>query len=174
MSARREVIVVGGGQAGLAIGRLPADEGRDFTILEAAAAPAATWRERWDSLVLFTPVRYDSLPGKPSPGDPDHYPTRDEVIAHLEEYARDLPVELNSRVTAVRPSGRRLRRRARGAVIRGGAGRHRDRPVPGSVHPAHREPAGLRCPLLQAFRSVTGTTTRYDGTTTRFVYGAIS
>ena len=105
MIARREVVVVGGGQAGLAIGRLLADQGRDFTVLEAASTPAAAWRERWDSLVLFTPVRYDSLPGKPFPGDPDHYPTRDEVVAYLEEYARDLPVELNSPVTGVRRAG---------------------------------------------------------------------
>lgn len=105
MSARREVVVVGGGQAGLAIGHFLAEQGRDFVILEAASEPAATWRERWDSLVLFTPVRNDSLPGKPFPGDPDHYPTRDEVVAYLEDYARDLPVELDSRVTAVRQTG---------------------------------------------------------------------
>jgi putative flavoprotein involved in K+ transport len=105
MTARREVVVIGGGQAGLAIGRLLADQGRDFVILEAAPVPAATWRERWDSLVLFTPVRYDSLPGRPFPGDPDRYPARDEVVAYLEDYARDLPVELDSRVTAVRQTG---------------------------------------------------------------------
>jgi putative flavoprotein involved in K+ transport len=105
MSARHEVIVVGGGQAGLAIGHYLAEQGRDFVILEAGSAPAAAWRERWDSLVLFTPVRNDALPGKPFPGDPDHYPTRDEVVAYLEDYARDLPVELNSRVTAVRQAG---------------------------------------------------------------------
>ncbi len=105
MSARREVVVVGGGQAGLAIGHFLAEQGRDFVILEAASEPAATWRERWDSLVLFTPVRNNSLPGKPFPGNPDHYPTRDEVVAYLEDYARDLPVELNSRVTAVRATG---------------------------------------------------------------------
>ena len=105
MSARRDVVVVGGGQAGLAIGHFLAEQGRDFVILEAASEPAATWRERWDSLVLFTPVRNDSLPGKPFPGDPDHYPTRDEVVAYLEDYALDLPVELNSRVTAVRQTG---------------------------------------------------------------------
>jgi putative flavoprotein involved in K+ transport len=105
VSARRDVIVVGGGQAGLAIGHYLAEQGRDFVILEAASEPAAGWRERWDSLVLFTPVRRDSLPGKPFPGDPDHYPTRDEVVAYLEDYARELPVELDSRVTAVRRSG---------------------------------------------------------------------
>jgi cation diffusion facilitator CzcD-associated flavoprotein CzcO len=65
---RREVIVVGGGQAGLAIGYLLAQQGRQFTILEAADTPAAAWRERWDSLRLFTPVRYDSLPGRAFPG----------------------------------------------------------------------------------------------------------
>jgi putative flavoprotein involved in K+ transport len=105
VSARREVVVVGGGQAGLAIGHYLAEQGRDFVVLEAASEPAATWRERWDSLVLFTPVGRDSLPGKPFPGDPDRYPTRDEVVAYLEEYARELPVELNSRVTAVRQAG---------------------------------------------------------------------
>ena len=102
MSARRDVIVIGGGQAGLAIGHHLAAQGRDFLILEAASEPAATWRERWDSLVLFTPVRNNSLPGTRFPGDPDHYPTRDEVVAYLEGYASRLPVELNSRVTAVR------------------------------------------------------------------------
>ena len=56
----------------------------DFTILEAAAEPAAALAERWDSLVLFTPVRYDSLPGLPFPGDPDSYPARDDVVAYLD------------------------------------------------------------------------------------------
>ena len=101
---RRDVIVVGGGQAGLAIGYLLAQQGRRFTILEAADTPAAAWRERWDSLRLFTPVRYDSLPGRAFPGDPDSYPGRDDVVAYLTDYARDfeLPVELSSRVRAVR------------------------------------------------------------------------
>jgi putative flavoprotein involved in K+ transport len=105
MSERREVIVVGGGQAGLAIGYFLAQHGRDFTILEAADTPAAAWRERWDSLRLFTPVRYDSLPGRAFPGDPDSYPGRDDVVAYLTDYARHLalPVELGSRVRSVRP-----------------------------------------------------------------------
>jgi putative flavoprotein involved in K+ transport len=101
---RRDVVVIGGGQAGLAIGRLLAQQGRRFVILEAAGEPAAAWRTRWDSLRLFTPVRYDSLPGLPFPGDPDSYPCRDDVIAYLTDYAQrfELPVELDSRVLAVR------------------------------------------------------------------------
>jgi putative flavoprotein involved in K+ transport len=106
MSERRDVVVVGGGQAGLAIGYHLARQGRDFTILEAAAEPAAAWRERWDSLLLFTPAGYDALPGLPFPGDPGRHPTRDEVVSYLAEYADRfaLPVELNSRVLSVAES----------------------------------------------------------------------
>jgi putative flavoprotein involved in K+ transport len=101
---RLEVVVVGGGQAGLTIGYFLQQQGRDFTILEAAAEPAVAWRERWDSLKLFTPARYDGLPGLAFPGDPDRYPGRDEVVAYLTEYVRhfDLPVELASPVRAIR------------------------------------------------------------------------
>ena len=104
---RHDVIVVGGGQAGLAIGYFLAQQGRDFTILEAAAAPAAAWRERWDSLRLFTSARYDALPGLAFPGDPDRYPGRDEVVEYLTSYARhfDLPVQLDSPVRAIRRMG---------------------------------------------------------------------
>jgi putative flavoprotein involved in K+ transport len=104
MSERLEVIVIGGGQAGLAAGYHLAQQGRRFKILDAAADPAAAWRGRWESLTLFTPVRYDSLPGRPFPGDPDSYPDRDQVVAYLSDYARhfELPVELDSQVRSVR------------------------------------------------------------------------
>src|SRR4051794_26462510 len=104
MTEHRDVVVVGGGQAGLAMGYFLAQHDRRFTILEAATELAAVWRERWDSLKLFTPVRRDSLPGREFPGDPDSYPGRDEVVDYLEDYARhfQLPVELDSRVLAVR------------------------------------------------------------------------
>jgi putative flavoprotein involved in K+ transport len=101
---RHEVIVIGGGQAGLALGYHLAHQGRRFTIFDAGDAPAAVWRARWDSLTLFTPARYDALRGRAFPGDPDHYPTRDEVVDYLTDYARDfeLPLELNRRVRAVK------------------------------------------------------------------------
>jgi putative flavoprotein involved in K+ transport len=98
-----DVAVVGSGQAGLAIGYWLAKQGRRFVILEAGDSVATAWRKRWDSLVLFTSRRYDALPGLAFPGDPDGYPTRDEVIAYLERYASqfNLPVETNSHVRAL-------------------------------------------------------------------------
>jgi len=95
-----DVVVIGGGQAGLGIGHFLARQGRRFVILERAAEIAPAWRERWDSLTLFTPRRYSALPGFPFPGDPDGYPTRDDVIAYLERYVEtfQLPIEFNSEV----------------------------------------------------------------------------
>jgi putative flavoprotein involved in K+ transport len=102
-SQHREVVVIGGGQAGLAVGYFLAQQGRRFAILEAASEAAAAWRSRWDSIRLFTPVRYNSLPGLTFPGDPDSYPGRDDVVAYLTDYAQhfELPVEFDSRVRSV-------------------------------------------------------------------------
>ena len=100
--------MIGGGQAGLALGYFLSQQGRDFTILEAAADPGAAWRQRWDSLKLFTSARYNALPGLPFPGAPDRYPSRDEVVDYLADYARrfELPVELDSRVRLLsKPNG---------------------------------------------------------------------
>src|SRR4051812_8417921 len=105
-SERHEVVVIGGSQTGLAIGYFLAAQGADFVILDAESEPAGVWRKRWDSLTLFTSARYDSLPGLPFPGDPDRYPTKDEVAHYLTDYARrfELPVELDSAVRALHPS----------------------------------------------------------------------
>ena len=101
---RVEVAVIGAGQAGLAIGHFLARSGRAFVILEAGESVATAWRERWDSLILFTPRRYDALPGLPFTGDPDRHPGRDEVVAYLEHYARtfDLPIRFRSRVRSLK------------------------------------------------------------------------
>jgi FtsP/CotA-like multicopper oxidase with cupredoxin domain len=103
-----DVAVIGAGQAGLAIGCLLAQQDRRFVILDGADSIGAAWRDRWDSLVLFTPRRYDSLPGLAFPGDPAGYPTRDEVVAYLEQYAStfQLPVQLESTVRSVSKNGR--------------------------------------------------------------------
>ena len=97
---RLEVAVIGGSQAGLAMGYYLAQQGRRFVIFERADSVAPAWRQRWDSLKLFTPRGYSALPRLPFPGDPDDYPTRDEVIAYLEQYAEtfELPIEFNRHV----------------------------------------------------------------------------
>src|SRR3954467_15899533 len=98
------VAVVGAGQAGLAVAYFLRQAGLELTVLERADSIGSAWRERWESLTLFTPRRYDALPGLAFPGDPDGYPTRDEVIAYLEQYAQtfELPVELNTPVKTLR------------------------------------------------------------------------
>ena len=100
---RFDVVVVGAGQAGLAMGYFLARQGGRFVILEATDSIGAAWRTRWASLVLFTPRRHSALAGLAFPGDPDSYPTRDEVIAYLEQYAAtfELPIELNSAVRSL-------------------------------------------------------------------------
>ena len=99
--ARYDAVVIGAGQAGLAMGYvLKQQQGRKLVILEAVDSIGSAWRDRWESLRLFTPRRYSGLPGLPFPGDPEGYPDRDEVIAYLERYAEtfELPVQLNSPV----------------------------------------------------------------------------
>jgi putative flavoprotein involved in K+ transport len=97
--ARYDIVVIGAGQAGLAIGYF-LKQGRTFVIVEAADSIGSAWRDRWESLRLFTPRRYSGLPNLPFPGDPEGYPDRAEVIAYLERYAEtfELPVELKSPV----------------------------------------------------------------------------
>ncbi|MCA1655493.1 MAG: NAD(P)/FAD-dependent oxidoreductase [Pseudonocardiaceae bacterium] len=103
MTSVLDVVVVGGGQAGLAMGYHLRARGGSFAILEAGGAVGHTWRSRWDSLRLFTPARYAGLPGMPFPGPPDGYPAKDQVADYLVEYAAafDLPIRLDTTVTAM-------------------------------------------------------------------------
>jgi len=102
-----DVIVVGAGQAGLAIAWYLARLGLRFQVLEASAELGQSWRSRWDSLTLFTPAQYDALPGMPFPAPADTYPTKEPVADYLRAYADAfrLPVRLNSRVTSLSRSG---------------------------------------------------------------------
>lgn len=98
--------MVGGGQAGLTAGYHLKRAGVPFVILDAAARGGQSWRERWDSLELFTPAGYSALPELPFPGDQERYPGKDEVADYLETYADELelPVRRGARVTALERS----------------------------------------------------------------------
>ena len=96
-------IVIGGGQAGLAAGYYLAQGGASFVILDGGSSVGEPWRKRWDSLRLFTPAIFDSLPGMPFPADGSYFPTKDEVAGYMEAYAAkfQLPVKLKTRVDAL-------------------------------------------------------------------------
>lgn len=98
-----DVMVIGGGQAGLAMGHHLAQRGLRFEIVDAGAEIGAAWRSRWDSLRLFTSGRYDNLPGLPFPAAPDTYPGKDDVADYLQAYAArfKLPVRLNTKVESL-------------------------------------------------------------------------
>ena len=104
---RYDTIVIGGGQAGLAMGHHLAERDVDFVILDAEARVGDAWRRRWDSLRLFTPAAYSGLPGMPFPAPPSHLPDKDEVADYLERYAErfDLPVRPASRVESLAHDG---------------------------------------------------------------------
>ena len=86
-SRQHAVIVIGAGQAGLAMGWHLQRQGVDFLIVEAGERPGGNWRHYYDSLRLFSPAAYSALPGLPFPASPGHYPQRDEVVEYLERYA---------------------------------------------------------------------------------------
>jgi putative flavoprotein involved in K+ transport len=106
---RFDTIVVGGGQAGLAVGYYLVEQRRNFVILDAGERVGDSWRGRWDSLRLFTPARYDGLPGMPFPAPGAYYPTKDEMADYLEAYADrfDLPVRTGVRVGSLSKEGGR-------------------------------------------------------------------
>jgi putative flavoprotein involved in K+ transport len=107
-----DVVVVGGGQAGLAAGYHLRRQGLDFVILDAAGGPGGSWQHMWESLHLFSPANYSSLPGRLMPAQPgETYPDAGHVVGYLTDYERryGLPVLRGARVNAVRDDGERLR-----------------------------------------------------------------
>jgi putative flavoprotein involved in K+ transport len=106
---RHEVIVIGGGQAGLSVGYHLQRQGVPFVILDARARIGDAWRDRWDSLKLFTPRRYDGLDGMRFPGVANDFPTKDEMADYLASYATrfGLPVRTGMRVDRLSREGDR-------------------------------------------------------------------
>ncbi|MGW8437845.1 flavin-containing monooxygenase [Nocardiopsis sp. NPDC055879] len=88
------LIVIGAGQAGLATAWAAKRKGVRPLVLEAADQPGGSWSHYYDSLTLFSPARFSSLPGRAMPGDPEHYPRRDEVVKYLRDYASRLDADL--------------------------------------------------------------------------------
>ncbi|MBH3426861.1 flavin-containing monooxygenase [Pseudomonas alkylphenolica] len=103
LSRTLDVVVIGGGQAGLAFGWHLQQHGLDFLIIDEQTRPGGNWRNYYDSLQLFSPAEYSALPGLPFPGDPKSYPLRDEVVKYLEAYAGEfrLPFQGGTRVMGV-------------------------------------------------------------------------
>jgi putative flavoprotein involved in K+ transport len=99
-SERFETVIIGGGQAGLSVGYHLARRGRPFVILDENERIGDAWRKRWDSLRLFTPARYDGLPGMPFPASAVSFPTKDEMADYLDSYAARFDLPFRTGVTA--------------------------------------------------------------------------
>jgi putative flavoprotein involved in K+ transport len=119
---RFDVIVVGAGQAGLSVGYHLARTGLRFLLLDAHRRVGDAWRERWDSLRLFTPAQFDGLDGMPFPAPPGYFPTKDEMADYLEAYAArfELPMLGGVRVDRLVATERGFRLEAGDRVFEAG------------------------------------------------------
>src|ERR1043165_2909239 len=95
-----ETVIIGAGQAGLATGYHLRRLDRPFVIIDANRRLGDNWQQQWDSLTLYSPAKYDGLPGMPFPAPAWSYPGKDEVAGYLAAYAArwELPVRLGTRV----------------------------------------------------------------------------
>ncbi len=98
-----DIVIVGAGQAGLASAYAAQRAGLEPVVLEASAEPTGSWPRYYESLALFSPARYSSLPERPLPGDPERYPTGAELGSYLRDYADWLGADIRTgqRVTRV-------------------------------------------------------------------------
>ncbi len=101
-----ETVIIGAGQAGLATGYHLQRQGRSFVILDGNTRVGDQWRQQWDSLRLYTPAKYDGLPGMPFPAKGWSFPGKDDVADYMESYAQrwELPIQLDTRVERLYPS----------------------------------------------------------------------
>ena len=102
-----DTVIIGAGQAGLSVGYHLARLGQSFVILDERWRAGDIWRERYDSLRLYTPAKYDGLPGMRFPASPYTFPSGRQMANYLENYAArmDLPVRTGVRVDGVWPLG---------------------------------------------------------------------
>jgi putative flavoprotein involved in K+ transport len=107
---RVQTVIVGGGQAGLSVGYHLGRRGLPFVILDAGERIGDAWRNRWDSLRLFSPARYDGLTGMAFPAPGASYPTKNEMADYLEAYAHrfGLPVQTGVEVDGLSKHGDRF------------------------------------------------------------------
>lgn len=119
MTEHVETVIIGGGQAGLSVGYHLARHRRPFVIVDANERVGDSWRNRWDSLVLFTPARADGLDGARHPGPGDAFITKDQMADYLESYARrfDLPVRNGVRVERLWRNGHGFRIESAGSTL---------------------------------------------------------
>jgi putative flavoprotein involved in K+ transport len=96
---RYDTIIIGGGQAGLATGYYLKQQSQDFVILDQNERTGDSWRKRWDSLRLFTPARFDGLPGMHFPGPGHIFPTKDEMADYLEAYVLRFELPVRTSIT---------------------------------------------------------------------------
>jgi putative flavoprotein involved in K+ transport len=100
-----ETLIIGAGQAGLATGYHLQRLGRPFLIVDRNERIGDNWRRHWDTLKLYSPAKYDGLPGLDFPAPPWSYPGKDDVADYLEKYAihADLPVRMSTAVDKLTP-----------------------------------------------------------------------
>ncbi|MEO7998332.1 MAG: NAD(P)/FAD-dependent oxidoreductase [Gemmatimonadaceae bacterium] len=116
---RFNTVVVGAGQAGLAVARELGERDVDVVVVSDELRVGDSWRRRWDSLRLFTPARFSGLPGMPFPAPPEHFPDKDEVADYLERYAErfDISVRNLSRITSIERHGDFFRLNSKDGIL---------------------------------------------------------
>ena len=98
-----DIVIIGGGQSGLATGYFLRKMNRQFIILDSNSRIGDSWRKRWDSLRLFTPSQHDGLPGIPFPASKGSFPGKDDMADYLDKYVKEfsIPVHLDVRVNSL-------------------------------------------------------------------------
>jgi putative flavoprotein involved in K+ transport len=124
MDDNYDVIVIGGGQSGLACGYFLRRTGLNYVILDGQESCGGAWRHGWDSLTLFSPAEHSSLPGWPMPASENGFPTKQEVIAYLCQYEQRYALPIRRPVQV-----QRVRREDQLFIVETGAGRFTARAV---------------------------------------------